>query len=153
MRCRHQVFFRQRFVRVYAEGFWGWFKEKVNALWKRIRRNILEYGMLLVVVLFGVCYFGYGMFQDSTYGFSDMYVHHSWTYQLTEGNVFSAGVYPMAMHCLIYSLHVLFGIEIFVCNLFLATVNVMVFLVSIYLFLREIFCWKYSREKLPWTAP
>ncbi|MCM1100018.1 MAG: hypothetical protein NC079_04855 [Clostridium sp.] len=103
-----------------------------------------EYGTLAVVLVYGMIYFSYGAFQDYSYGFGDMYPHNAWIYGLTGGQIFSAGVYPEGMHCFIYALHTLFGIRIYSCLLFTAGIHVLVFLLSAYILLKEVFRWRYT---------
>lgn len=109
----------------------------------RNRARLPEYAMLGVIVLYGMIYFSYGVFQDFNYGSGDMYVHHQWIDGLLEGRIFSDGVYPEAMHCFLYCIHVLFGIRLYNCILLLAGIHVLVFLIAVYAFLREVFAWKY----------
>ena len=113
-------------------------------LWKRMGDRKLEYLLLAVLVIYGMIYFSYGSLQTYSYGSSDMYTHHSWVYGLIGGEVFSAGVYPEAMHCVIYALHTLFGIRVYSCFLFLAGIQAAVLLISVYFLMRELFHWKYS---------
>lgn len=124
--------------------FFQWIKKQVLRGWNLIRSRLLEYMVLLTVVLYGMIYFSYGVFQDYNYGFGDMYVHHQWIQGLVEGKIFYDGVYPEAMHCFIYCLHVLFGIRLYSCILFLAGIHVFVFLVSVYALLKEVFQWRYT---------
>ncbi len=120
----------------------------IRTLWRRFSRSMhsywWEYGLLSMVLLYGMIYFTYGAFQDYSYGFGDMYTHSAWIYGLTQGKIFSAGVYPEAMHCFVYSMHTLFGIKIYSCMLFLAGIHVLVFLLSAYLLFKEVFCWRYT---------
>lgn len=104
----------------------------------------IEYLTLSGVLLFGIIYFTYGVFQDYSYGFGDMYTHSAWIYRLTQGQIFSSGVYPEAMHCFIYAMRELFGISIYSCMLFLAGIHNIVLFLSVYLFLREIFRWRFT---------
>lgn len=122
----------------------NWIKGKILKIWNNIRIRFAEYFLLLILVVYGMIYFSYGVFQDYNYGFGDMYVHHQWIYGLIEGNIFSEGVYPEAMHCFIYALHTLFGIKVYSCMLFLAGIHVSVFLISAYGLLKEIFHWRFS---------
>lgn len=103
-----------------------------------------EYGLLALVLTYGTIYFSYGAFQDYSYGFGDMYPHNAWIYGLSNGQVFSAGVYPEGMHCFLYALHTLFGIRIYSCLLFTAGVHILIFLLSAYLMFKEVFHWRYS---------
>lgn len=118
-----------------------------EVLWecrKKIRPWLRQYGLLGGVLLFGMIYFSYGAFQVHSYGWGDLYVHHEWIYGLIQGEVFSVGVYPEAMHCFIYGMSMLFGIRVYSILLFLQGIHVTIFLVSVYLLLREIFHWRYS---------
>lgn len=123
-------------------------KEAGSRMWKRLRLKLQgsfwEYGLLFVVVLYGCIYFTYGAFQDYSFGFGDMYPHNAWIYGLTQGQIFSAGVYPEGMHCFIYAMHTLFGIRIYSCMLFTAGIHAAVLLVSAYLLLKEIFRFRYT---------
>lgn len=110
----------------------------VKNLWRSSKGKRLEYLLLGVVVLFGMIYFSYGAFVDHSYGFGDMYTHHAWIYGLLEGKIFSAGIYPEAMHCFIYAMHQLFGIRVYSCMLFVAGVHVSTLLIAIYCFLKEV---------------
>ncbi len=118
-----------------------------EVLWecrKKIRPWLRQYGLLGGVLLFGMIYFSYGAFQVHSYGWGDLYVHHEWIYGLIQGEVFSGGVYPEAMHCFIYGMSMLLGIRVYSILLFLQGIHVTIFLVSVYLLLREIFHWRYS---------
>lgn len=110
----------------------------------RMHSHWWECGLLAIIVIFGMMYFSHGALQDYSYGFGDMYPHNAWTYSLTQGQVFSAGIYPEAMHCFLYALHVLFGIRIYSALLFLAGVHVATYLISAYVLMRQIFRWRYS---------
>lgn len=116
-------------------------------LWEcrhKIQPWFREYGLLAIVLIYGMIYFSYGAFQVHSYGGGDLYAHHEWIYGLINGNVFSGGVYPEAMHCFIYSMSMLFGIRVYSILLFLQGIHVLVFFLSAYLLLREVFHWKYS---------
>ena len=148
---------------------------RAHAQFRRsIRGRRCVYLMLGVVVCFGMVYFSYGAFHDYSYGFGDMYRHHSWIYGLLNGTPFYEGIYPEAMHCFIYAMRVLFGVKIYSSQLFLAGIHVAVFLVSAYLLLKELFAWDgtavlalalfltvdllcideiFSMSRLQWTLP
>lgn len=111
-----------------AKRFWGFYK-----------KHWLEYSLLVVAVVYGMVYFSWGVLHDRSYGFSDMYVHHAWIYQLSLGNPFSAGIYPEGMHCVVYALNALFGIRLYSCMLFVSSANIVSILLAIYCFFKEIF--------------
>lgn len=125
-----------------------WLQRKSAGILKggfqRIKGHFVEYGLLFVLLVFGCMYFSYGAFQDYSYGFGDIYPHNQWIYALTQGQIFSDGVYPEGMHCFIYAMHMLFGIRIYSCMLFTQGIHVMVFLLSAYLFLKEIFRFRFT---------
>lgn len=111
---------------------------------KKLKGRRIEYGILFVLIVFAVAYFSYGAFQCHSYGWGDMYVHHAWIYGLKEGKIFSAGIYPEAMHCFIYCMNDLFGISVYSCMMFLGEIHVSALLLAIYCFLREVMKSKYT---------
>lgn len=145
-------------VRTFFSGTQGWktlilrliqdMVSGVGGFWKRVNKKVkgrrLEYGILSVLLGFAVIYFSYGAFNCPSYGWGDMYVHHAWIYGLKEGQIFSAGVYPEAMHCFIYAINIMFGIPIYSCLLFLGEIHVVTLLVAVYCLLREVMKSKYT---------
>lgn len=119
-------------------------KKGLRRFWQMIRPHFGEYLLLSIVLLYGMIYFSYGAFQDHSYGFGDLYTHHSWIYGLIEGKIFSAGIYPEGMHCFIYCMYALFNIKVYSILLFLQGIHVIVFLLSAYSLLREIFHIRYT---------
>lgn len=111
---------------------------------RRFTRFFWRYGFLAAIVAFGVVYFSYGAFQIHSYGAGDLYTHHEWIYELTNGTIFSDGIYPEAMHCFIYTMHTLLGIHVHSILLFLQGIHAAVLLVSAYFLLRKIFYWRYT---------
>lgn len=109
-----------------------------------IRPHFLEYVLLGIISIYSLIYFSWGAFQTTSYGFGDLYVHHSWTYGLTQGTIFANGVYPEAMHCVLYVIHALLGIPLFSVFLFFGSIQSTLFLISAYCFLRELLQWRYT---------
>lgn len=126
------------------EGIVRFAKRILRIFWKFYKVHWLEYTLLVVTVIYSMIYFSWGVFHDHSYGFSDMYVHNSWVYQLSQGNPFSGGIYPQGMHCVLYSVNALFGVRIFSCMLFVPGINIAVTLIAAYCFMKEIFHWRYS---------
>lgn len=149
---------RKKKIKYLFNGTYGWknfiwfkwrktmrtLEEFCKRLLKIYKRNWLLYSLLIVLILYGMIYFSWGLFHDRSYGFSDMYVHHSWIYQLSEGKPFFAGIYPEGMHCVVYALNALFGIRLYSCMMFLAAANIVLILLSICCLLKELFEWQYS---------
>ena len=119
-------------------------KKSYKKLRDMIGPHLLVYILLAVAVIYGMIYFSYGAFHERFYGTTDIYVHHSWIDMLLEGRIFGAGVYPEGMHCFIYGMHTLFGVEVYSCLQFIAGIHISAFLVAVYLFLKEVLPWKYS---------
>lgn len=122
----------------------GAIRRKWADFWQANRSHMPEYAALAAVILFGMLYFSYGVFQNYSYGSGDMYVHHQWIQGLIEGQIFYDGIYPEAMHCFVYSLHTLFGIRVYSIMLFLAGIHVAVLFAAVYLLLKEVFHWRYT---------
>lgn len=123
-------------------------KNLIGTFFSRLNRKIkgkrFEYSILSMLIIFAIIYFSYGAFQNHTYGWGDMYVHHSWISGLKEGTIFSSGVYPEAMHCFIYSMNVLFGISVYSSLLFLGGIHVATLLAALYCMFREILKSRYT---------
>ena len=122
----------------------GGLKKGIRRFWEMIRPHFVEYLLLSIILLYGMVYFSYGAFQDYSYGFGDLYTHHSWIYGLMQGNIFSDGIYPEGMHCFVYCIYALFHIKVYSILLFLEGIHVSVFLLSAYCLMREIFHTRYT---------
>ena len=122
-------------VRV-KQSIWNFARRVSSLFWK--------YGILALLLIYGMMYFTYGAFQVYSYGYGDLYTHHGWVYELIQGRVFPEGVYPEAMHCFIYCMHTVLGIKVYSILIFLQGIHVAVFLISVYLLLRRAFCWRYT---------
>ena len=111
---------------------------------KSFHSSFWEYILLFIIVAFGIMYFSYGPLHEYSYGHFDMRLHHEWINGLIEGNIFSGGIYPEAMHSFIYCLYALFGIRVHSIVLFLQCIHIMVFILSAYSLMRECFGWRYT---------
>ena len=124
--------------------------ETIKRIARRVREifegHVAEYVSLIVLVIFGVIYFSYGAFQDYSYGFGDMYTHNSWIYGLMDGRIFSSGIYPEGMHCVVYAISVLFGIRVYSVLLFLQGIHSVIYLLSAYILFKEIFRYRFSPQ-------
>lgn len=121
-----------------------WGKLLLQKVREDVRPRIREYLLLMIIVAFGMLYFSWNAFHVYSYCTADVYLHHRWINGFVEGNVFSEGIYPEAMHSFIYCLYSLFGIRIFSVMKFLQCIHVMLFFLSAYCLLREVFSWRYS---------
>lgn len=134
--------------KAYIHNVWNSLKKSAAKLFSKLKEalgaNIFEYCLLGAVILFAMAYFSYGVFQNYGYGATDMYVHHQWIDGLLDGNIFYAGVYPEAMHCFIYCLHVLFGLNLYSTIMLLADVQIIVTIIAAYVFLKKFLRWKFT---------
>lgn len=103
-----------------------------------------EYFLLIGIILWGVIYFAWGAFHHYTLGCGDAYVHQKWIYSLTEGVIFVEGIYPEGMHCVASLFNILFGIEIYSVLMFIEGIHIVIYLISVYIFLKEIFNSRYT---------
>ena len=110
----------------------------------RLRGRYAEFALLLVLLIFGTLYFSYGAFDEHSYGFGDEYVHHQWIQGLVEGKPFVKGIYPEGLHCMVYLTCMSFGIRLYSGVLFFAGVHVHIFLLSAWIFMREVFRGRYT---------
>lgn len=108
------------------------------------RGHLVEYGLLVAVMAFGIAWTANGIYQNSVYGFGDMYVHHSWVGGLLNGNSFSGGIYPEGMHTHLYLFHILFGLDVYNANLFYFIPRNISLFISIAIMIKEFFPWKFS---------
>lgn len=135
---------RKQFWSLYFSSLPRQIRKKLGEWWESTRGRRLEYFLLLVLLAYGTLYFSWGAFDEHSFGFGDQYVHLQWIYGLAEGKSFYDGVYPEAMHSMIYIVCTAFGIRLYSGVLFFAGVHIHVFLISVYLFLKEVFHWRYS---------
>lgn len=119
-------------------------RRKLAELIRLLRRDFWECLAIALMAVYAMIYFSWSSFQCPTYGFGDLYTHHSWINGLIKGKAFSEGVYPEAMHCLVYTMHTLFGVDVSSALLFLGGIHIAVTMVSAYLLLREMFGWRYT---------
>lgn len=103
-----------------------------------------DYTVLFIVFTYGLIYFSYCPLHDYSFGCGDVYVHCMWTYHITDGTIFSHGIYPEGMHFIMGSECLLFGVPLWNSILFTGAVNVISLLAAMYLFFKEFFRWKYS---------
>lgn len=118
--------------------------KKLRTLWRGAWPHLPEYLALGGVAVYALVYFSWGAFQTTAYSYPDQYTHHAWIYGLVQGRIFSDGVYPEAMHCLLYTIHTLLGVEVYSIMLFFGSIQSVVFLVSCYSLLRAFFQWRFT---------
>lgn len=120
-------------------ALFGSIPENGKCLWQTYKIRIPEYLMLILILIFGMAYFSIGMFHDYSYGCYDHYTHYRWITELNQGSIFTEGIYPEAMHCFIYGMRYLLGVNLHSCLLFLAGIHISMFLLAAYCLMKEVF--------------
>lgn len=118
------------------------------ALSRKGSEAVKKYGFEILVVfgLILLLVYMYGTNAVNVYGYcaSDVVLHNYWINEMGHNNIFADGVYPFGMHCLLYHLHGLFRIPVYVLlRLFYVVQTVMIHLVLL-AFLRCVCKSKYA---------
>lgn len=135
---------RRNFASRYFAELRRYARERRTAWWKGMKGHRLEYLLLIALLIYGTIYFSYSTLQSHSFGSGDEFVHHQWIYGLVEGKPFVKGIYPEAMHCVIYLVSTAFGIRLYSVILFFAGIYSHLFLIAAYLFMKEVFHWPYT---------
>ena len=91
--------------------FQGKYSNRIKSWTIRYLPDIL----LTTAIIIGVFYV-YGTNTVTVFGYkaSDVPVHNLWINEMDNNNIFAKGVYPHGFHCMIYYLHVVFGIKTYI---------------------------------------
>lgn len=119
-------------------------KELAVMIWNIGKGNRLEYTLLFIGLLYGTIYFSYTPLTVHNFATSDQYVHQSWAYFLSQGTIYSKGIYPVGMHCMMYIFSFFFGVSLYNTNIFVSAIHIHAILISAYLMLKEFYSFKYS---------
>lgn len=95
--------------------------------------------LLAFLVLVAVLYM-YGTNMVNVYGYcaTDVVLHNHWINEMGRNNIFVDGVYPFGFHCLIYYLHEVFAIPVFVLLRVFYLVQTLLIHMMLLLFLRAV---------------
>ena len=126
-----------KYIRKKIKDVWKVFLEFMKGHW-------IEYIVLFIVFTFGLVYFAYSPLHDLSPGCGDVYVHCMWTYHITDGTIFSHGIYPEGMHFFMGSECLLFGVPLWNSVIFTGSINVIGMMGAMYIFFKEFFRWKHS---------
>ena len=66
---------------------WEHQKQIFSKFKNKYKDYFVKYILLSLIMLYGIAYFSYGAFQQHSYGYGDLYVHHSWIYGLQQRSV------------------------------------------------------------------
>lgn len=104
-----RLYFRRKMV--LAKGLCMQFAAAVR---RRFLNNIPDIVLVLLVTAAVMGTYGVNAFRQFGYCTSDIVVHNYWINYMGKGEMFAAGVYPFGFHCVIYYLHIVFGIDTYV---------------------------------------
>lgn len=126
-----------------------WFLKKYGEmkkwpLWQHIRKNLVEYVFLVIIVIYNGWFLSYNVLEIHSYQFSDIPVHQRWVHGLGEGNIFIDGIYPFGMHIIVYFIHKLFLIDLREVLIYFGIFQTIILVLSIHLLGRSLFPWKYG---------
>jgi len=113
-------------------------------LWVHIRKNLLEYLVLLVAVCYNAWFMAHNALIYHSVQFSDIPVHQAWVYGLNQGTLFVGGIYPFGMHAIVYLIQNLFFLDLREVLLYFGVFQTILLFLSTYFLARELFRWKYA---------
>ena len=96
----------QKFIRM--------LKYVISFFYREVVCNTLQW--ILAGAIAAALFWVYGRQLILTYGYraSDIPVHLNWINQMSRGNLFVSGVYPVGFHCVVYYLHTVFRVDTYV---------------------------------------
>lgn len=126
------------FLGIYLKNAWNMMKGAWIPVLKMVRTHWLEVVAILLIMGYALWYYAYGVMHYNHYGFGDFTVHHSWTIDMKNGIIFSDGVYPMGMHCMLYFLDMFSFFPLRNANLYLGLFQTMVMFLILYALVRSL---------------
>ena len=88
----------------------GVLRRPLSAFWRYLRTHFWEVLLCAGSACCTLWLFGSNALRIYGYTASDIVVHQEWLQNLSDGVLFSGGIYPMGMHCIIYFLHAVSGV-------------------------------------------
>ncbi len=110
----------------------------IRGILSHIAHHFIEWVLLTGLFAFNIWYYSYQAINNYAYGTSDIIVHHYWINQMSDGNIFCAGIYPFGFHNVLYFIHTFFNIPVFSIMRVFGTVQAIYIYLMIYVLLRKI---------------
>ncbi len=118
------------------------------AISRKCRQSVKQFGLEIVFVsgLIVLLVYMYGTNALHVYGYcaSDMVLHNYWINEMGHNHIFADGVYPFGMHCLLYYLHGVFRIPVYVLLRLFYVVQTLMIHLMLLAFLRSVCKSKYA---------
>ena len=89
-------------------------KKAAKKLKQDVLLNWLDWLLLLGITLIYIRIYGSNLVTNFGYPYSDLPVHNYWINYLGQNQIFVAGIYPFGFHCIMYYIHELFGLDVYV---------------------------------------
>lgn len=126
------------FLNTIVKSFCSYVGRLLKRMSKQICSHKLEFVFLIGLAVF-LCYL-YGTNEIVQFGYtaSDLSVHNYWINEMSNNNIFAAGVYPFGFHCIIYYIHTVFGIDTYIILRLFSIVQTFYIHLVLYTFIRSI---------------
>lgn len=114
-------------------------------VWRKLRRHWFELLLLAACLVYNAAFLTHNARLYHSYQFSDLPVHLSWVYFLEHGTLFHDGIYPFAMHAMIYTVRAIFDLNLREIILYFGSFQTLLMFVSMFLLCRKVFFrWRWT---------
>lgn len=114
-------------------------------IWRKLRSHWFELLLLLACLVYNAAFLTHNVRLYHSYQFSDLPVHLSWVYFLEHGTLFHDGIYPFAMHAMIYTVRAVVGLDLREIILYFGSFQSLLMITSMFLLCRKVFFrWRWT---------
>lgn len=115
------------------------------SIWGLLRKHWFELLLLLGILVYNAAFLTHNVNLYHSYQFSDLPVHLSWVYFLEHGTLFHDGIYPFAMHAMIYTIRALCGLDLREIVLYFGSFQTLLMITCMFLLCRNVFFrWRWT---------
>ena len=120
------------------------FQAWIRSFWKFLRSYWPQVLVGMVILVYNALFLAHNVTVYHSYQFSDIPVHTAWVYGLEMGTLYVGGVYPFAMHAMIYVVRVLSQISLREIMLYYGSFHTLVMFITLYEFSLKMFRSKWA---------
>ena len=113
-------------------------RERMHTISQHLRENPMSFLAFSIAMLFALYIRWYFPIRQSSFLFSDQYLHTDWLVQMLNGKVFVEGVYPFGLHNVAASLSLLYDINPVILMRFLSCAYTIFLLLGLYMTLQRV---------------
>lgn len=114
-------------------------------IWGKLRKHWFEIALLAAFLVWNALFLTHNVRLYHSYQFSDLPVHLSWVYFLEHGTLFHDGIYPFAMHAMIYTVRAVFQLDLREIVLYFGSFQTLLMIVCMFLLCRKVFFrWRWT---------